>query len=94
MVPPLPAKLGGCNLHNQLCDLLNMWTLIEHSVGAFRAFDRACQLTGLSSAQLCRRLPPMMGKQNVLSCQTLSSWRRGRQRFRSELSWPLVISQA
>jgi hypothetical protein len=46
---------------------------------AYRAFDRACQLTGLSSAELCRRLAPLIGKQNVLSRQTLSSWRWGRQ---------------
>ncbi len=51
----------------------------EHAVRAAGAFNRACQLTGLSSAELCRRLPPMIGKQNVLSRQTLADWRKGRQ---------------
>ena len=50
-----------------------------HAIRAARAFNRACQLTGLSSAELCRRLPPMIGKQNVLSRQTLAAWRKGWQ---------------
>lgn len=52
---------------------------LEHAVRAASAFNRACQLTGLSSAELCRRLAPMIGKRNVLSRQTLSGWRRGQQ---------------
>ena len=51
----------------------------EHAVRAAGAFNRACQLTGLSSAELCRRLAPMMGKRRVLSRQTLSGWRRGQR---------------
>jgi hypothetical protein len=56
--------------------------LDQHDVHALRAaaaFNRACQLTGLSGAELCRRLAPMIGKTNVLSRQTMNAWRRGRR---------------
>ena len=46
---------------------------------AARAFDRACQLTGLSRSELCRRLSQMLGRDNVLSRQTLAAWRCGEQ---------------
>jgi len=46
---------------------------------AARAFDRACQLTGLSRSELCRRLSQRLGRDNVLSRQTLAAWRRGEQ---------------
>ena len=46
---------------------------------AARAFDRACQLTGLPSTELCRRLAVRLGRRTVLSRQTLTAWRRGRQ---------------
>lgn len=52
---------------------------LEHAVRAASAFNRACQLTGLSGAELCRRLAPMIGKRNVLSRQTMAAWRRGQQ---------------
>jgi hypothetical protein len=52
---------------------------LEHAYRAASAFNRACQLTGLSSAELCRRLAPMIGKRNVLSRQTVAAWRRGQQ---------------
>lgn len=53
--------------------------LTAHVMTAATAFDRACQLSGLSSAALCRRLPPLIGKDNVLSRQTLAAWRQGRR---------------
>ncbi len=46
---------------------------------AARAFDRACQLTGLSNSELCRRLSQMLGRSTTLSRQTLTAWRRGVQ---------------
>jgi len=52
---------------------------MDHAIRAARAFDRACQLTGLSSVALCRQLAPMIGKPNALSRQTLLGWRRGKQ---------------
>ena len=52
---------------------------LEHAHRAASAFNRACQLTGLSSAELCRRLAPMIGKRNVLSRQTVAAWRRGQK---------------
>jgi hypothetical protein len=52
---------------------------LERAVHAASAFNRACQLTGLSSAELCRRLGPMIGKRNALSRQTMAAWRRGQQ---------------
>lgn len=52
---------------------------LQHAVLAASAFNRACQLTGLSSSELCRRLAPMIGKRNVLSRQTIAAWRRGHQ---------------
>lgn len=51
----------------------------SHVQRAARAFDRACQLSGESNAELCRRLPALIGKRNVLSRQTLAAWRRGRR---------------
>ena len=68
------------------------------------AFNRACQLTGLSNAELCRRLSPLMGRKTVLSRQTLAGWRRGRQQVPlvaflaacdvAELTPPLIFSLA
>lgn len=51
----------------------------SHAIQAARVFDRACQLTGLSSSELCRRLSPRLGRENVLSRQTLAAWRQGKQ---------------
>lgn len=50
---------------------------MPHRVRAPRAFERACQLTGLSSAELCRRLAPMLDKAHPISRQTLADWRHG-----------------
>ena len=52
---------------------------MPHRDRATRAFDRACQLTGLSSSELCRRLAPMIEKPHPISRQTLADWRRGRR---------------
>lgn len=52
---------------------------MPHRVRATRAFDRACQLTGLSSAELCRRLAPMIEKPHPISRQTLADWRHGKR---------------
>lgn len=52
---------------------------MPHVVRAARAFQRACQLTGLSSSELARRLSPLIGKQKPLSRQTLADWRLGRR---------------
>ena len=46
---------------------------------AARAFERACQLTGLPGTQLSRRLAEMIGKRSPMSRQTLADWRRGRR---------------
>jgi Pyridine nucleotide-disulphide oxidoreductase len=51
----------------------------EYTVRAARAFDRACQLTGLSAAKLCRELTKRMDKETSLSRQTLAAWRHGVQ---------------
>jgi transcriptional regulator with XRE-family HTH domain len=53
--------------------------LAGYHLRAARAFDRACQLTGLSRSELCRRLSQRLGRDNVLSRQTLAAWRRGEQ---------------
>ncbi len=50
---------------------------MTHRVRAALAFNRACQLTGLSSAELCRRLAPMIEKPHPISRQTLADWRHG-----------------
>ena len=52
---------------------------MPHFVRAARAFQRACQLTGLSGSELSQRLGPLMGKQKALSRQTLADWRQGRR---------------
>ncbi len=52
---------------------------MAHRIRATRAFERACQLTGLSSSALCRRLAPMIEKPRPISRQTLADWRRGRR---------------
>ena len=51
----------------------------DYNLRAARAFDRACQLTGLSAAKLCRELSKRMDKGRTLSRQTLAAWRRGLQ---------------
>jgi hypothetical protein len=51
----------------------------QHSLRATMAFRRACQLTGLSGAELCRRLGPEIGKRSAISRQTLADWKRGRR---------------
>ena len=51
----------------------------DYNLRAARAFDRACQLTGLSAAKLCRELSKRMDKERTLSRQTLSAWRHGLQ---------------
>jgi transcriptional regulator with XRE-family HTH domain len=50
-----------------------------YAVTAARAFDRACQLTGLSGAELSRQLSASLGRRTSLSRQTLTAWRRGSQ---------------
>jgi transcriptional regulator with XRE-family HTH domain len=59
--------------------ILSTVALAPYAVNAARAFDRACQLTGLSSSELCRRLGSRLAKKTRLSRQTLAAWRRGRQ---------------
>jgi hypothetical protein len=51
----------------------------DYTLRAARAFDRACQLTGLSAAKLCRELSKRMDKHRTLSRQTLAAWRHGLQ---------------
>jgi hypothetical protein len=51
----------------------------DYTLRAARAFDRACQLTGLSAAKLCRELTKRMDKETTLSRQTLAAWRHGVQ---------------
>jgi hypothetical protein len=51
----------------------------DYTFRAARAFDRACQLTGLSAARLCRELSKRMDKDKTLSRQTLAAWRQGLQ---------------
>ena len=46
---------------------------------AARAFDRACQLTGLSNSELCRRFTEILRRPRLLSRQTLAAWRSGHQ---------------
>lgn len=53
--------------------------MADYTLRAARAFDRACQLTGLSAAKLCRELSKRMDKGNTLSRQTLAAWRQGVQ---------------
>ncbi len=50
-----------------------------YATSAARAFDRACQLTGLSNSELCRRLSHKLDRKTTLSRQTLAAWRRGMQ---------------
>ena len=76
----------------------------EHAARAVAAFNRACQLTGLSNAELCRRLSPMMGRTTTMSRQTMAARRRGRQQVPlvaflaacdvAELRPPLIFSLA
>jgi hypothetical protein len=51
----------------------------DYTLRAARAFNRACQLTGLSAAKLCRELSKRMDKERTLSRQTLAAWRQGLQ---------------
>jgi hypothetical protein len=51
----------------------------DYTLRAARAFDRACQLTGLSAAKLCRELTKRMDKEKTLSRQTIAAWRQGHQ---------------
>ena len=53
--------------------------MADYTVRAARAFDRACQLTGLSASKLCRELTKRMDKETTLSRQTLAAWRHGVQ---------------
>ena len=53
--------------------------MADYTLRAARAFDRACQLTGLSAAKLCRELTKRMDKERTLSRQTLAAWRHGLQ---------------
>lgn len=52
---------------------------VAYSPVAARAFDRACQLTGLSNSELCRQLGVKLARRTVLSRQTLTAWRLGRR---------------
>ena len=53
--------------------------MADYTLRAARAFDRACQLTGLPAAKLCRELSKRMNKERTLSRQTVAAWRRGVQ---------------
>jgi len=54
-------------------------TVGDYTARAARAFDRACQLTGLSASKLCRELSKRLDKERTLSRQTLAAWRHGVQ---------------
>ena len=53
--------------------------MADYTLRAARAFDRACQLTGLSAAKLCRELTKRMDKERTLSRQSLAAWHHGLQ---------------
>lgn len=54
-------------------------TRMRYTDRASRAFDRTCQLTNLSNSELCRRFSRHLGRDRLLSRQTLAAWRSGER---------------
>jgi len=54
-------------------------TRMRYTDRASRAFDRTCQLTNLSNSELCRRFSRHLGRERMLSRQTLAAWRSGER---------------